>query len=124
MRIQCIPENGKNIGWSDEAYVCLDDKKGRVWVTWKPGEELLDECCVPVLPQNPICAMVWGVIAKGFKGPLIVLQYPSGKGRGMTARQYIQQVLEGPFLPFYQEMKRQRPKFKFQQNGAGSHCSG
>jgi hypothetical protein len=115
------PREWGNIGWSDEAYICLDDKKGRVWVTRRPGEELLDECCVPVVPQNPIRAMVWGIIAKGFKGPLVVLQYPGGKGGGMTAQRYIQQVLDGPFLHFYQEMKKRRPNFKFQQDGAASH---
>jgi hypothetical protein len=66
---------------------------------------------------------VWGIIAKGFKGPLVVLQYPGGKGGGMTAQRYIQQVLKGPFLPFYRQMKRQRPNFRFQQDGMASHCA-
>jgi hypothetical protein len=65
--------------------------------------------------------MVWGIIAKGFKGPLVVLQCPGGKGGGMMAQQYIQQVLDGPFLHFYQEMKKQRPNFKFQQDSIASH---
>jgi hypothetical protein len=57
--------------------------------------------------------MVWGIIAKGAKGPLIVLEYPGGKGGGMNSERYIQQVLEGPLLPFFNKMKRSRPNFKF-----------
>ena len=48
--------------------------------------------------------MVWGCIAYGKKGPLIVLEYPDGKGGGMTALCYQQQVLSGPFYNFYEEI--------------------
>jgi hypothetical protein len=111
----------RDIAWSDEAYVCLDDKKGRVWVTRKAGEELLDECCVPVVPQSPVRVMVWGIVMKGVKGPLVVLEYPGGRGGGMTAQRYIDQVLKGPLLQFYHSRKRSRPGFQFQQDGAPAH---
>jgi len=112
-----------DIAWSDEAYIHLDDKFGRVWVTRRPGEELLDECCVPKVPQSPIRIMVWGIVMKGAKGPLVVLEYPGGRGGGMTAQRYIQQVLEGPLLTFYAEQKQRRPGFRFQQDGAPSHTA-
>ncbi|KAJ7934712.1 hypothetical protein B0H13DRAFT_1458810, partial [Mycena leptocephala] len=54
--------------------------------------------------------MVWGIIAKGVKGPLIVLEYPKAKGGGMTSARYIKQVLESPLLDFF-----------IQQDGAPSH---
>jgi transposase len=110
-----------NVAWSDEAYVCLDDKAGRVWVTRQPGEELLDECCVPIVPQSPVRVMVWGIVMKGAKGPLVVLEYPGGKGGGMTAERYINQVLQGPLLKFYNSRKRNCPGFQFQQDGAAAH---
>ncbi|KAJ7197548.1 hypothetical protein GGX14DRAFT_574020 [Mycena pura] len=111
----------EDVAWSDEAYVCLDDKKGRVWVTRRPGEELLDECCVPTVPQSPIRVMVWGIIMKNAKGPLLTLEYPGGRGGGMTARRYIDQVLEGALVSFHAKMKRSRPNFRFQQDGTASH---
>jgi transposase len=107
-----------DITWSDEAYVCLDNKKGRVWVTCRPGEELLEECCVAAVPQSPVRVMVWGIIMKGAKGPLLVLEYPGSKRGGMTASRYIDQVLEGPLSKFYHDMK---PNSQFQQDGAASH---
>ncbi|KAJ7211776.1 hypothetical protein GGX14DRAFT_362452 [Mycena pura] len=58
-------EDWANIAWSDEAYVCLDDKKGRIWVTRRVGEELLDECCVPAVPQSPIRGVSLPEITKG-----------------------------------------------------------
>ncbi|KAJ7587668.1 hypothetical protein C8J56DRAFT_755644, partial [Mycena floridula] len=73
-------EDWNNVAWSDEAYVCLGESKGRVWVTRRLGEELLDECCVPVLTQPAIRCMTWGSIMKGVKGPLVILEYPGGKG--------------------------------------------
>lgn len=109
------------IGWSDEAYVCLDDKKGTVWVTRRPGEEFLDECCVASVPQSSVRAMVWGIVAKGVKGPLIVLEYPGGRSGGMNADRYIEQVLEGAVEPFMRKMGRHRPGFQFQQDGASAH---
>lgn len=109
------------IAWSDEAYVCLDDKKGQIWVTRRPGEVLLDDCCVPQVPQSPVRLMVWGIIMRGAKGPLVVLEYPGGRGGGMTADRYIQQVLKGPLLDFYTLQKRRRRGFRFQQDGAASH---
>lgn len=71
--------------------------------------------------QNPICIMVWGIIAKGAKELLIVLEYPGGKGGGMNLERYIKQVLEGPLIPFFNKMKRSWPNFKFQQDGAPGH---
>ena len=70
----------ENVAWSDEAYVGLDDKKGHIWVTRKAGEEYLDEWCVGSVPQSPVRLMVWAIIMKGAKGPLIILEYPGGKG--------------------------------------------
>lgn len=115
------PADWRNVAWSDEAYVCLDDLKGRVYVTRRPGEEHLEECCVPSLTQSPLHVMVWGVIMKGIKGPLVILEYPGGKGGGMTAQRYIDQVLSGPLTKFYKKMKHSRPLFQFQQDGAPSH---
>ena len=44
--------------------------------------------------QSSIWIMVWTCIMQGYKGPLVVLDYPGGRGRGMTADRYQTLVLE------------------------------
>ena len=38
--------------------------------------------------QSSIRVMVWGCIMNGQKGPLVVLEYPGGKGGGMNSSRY------------------------------------
>jgi transposase len=52
-----------------------------------------------------------------------VLDYPGGKGGGMNSRRYQEQVLEGVLKGFYDEMKHERGRIYFQQDGASSHTS-
>lgn len=59
----------------------------------------------------------------GWKGPLVVLDYPGGKGGGMNAKQYCEQVLEGCLLEFYKEMRKKRQGVIFQQDNAPSHTA-
>jgi transposase len=109
--------------WSDEAYIYLGDDHGRVFVTRRPDEEYLDECLVPTFKQSPVRVMVWACIMKGRKGPLVVLEYPGGKGGGMNTRRYCEQVLEGVLLDFYAEMSQTRGSVRFQQDNASCHTS-
>jgi len=67
--------------------------------------------------------MVWGSIMWGQKGPLIVLEYPGGKGGGMNSKRYQDQVLEGVLKEFYMQMKQKRGHIYFQQDNASSHTS-
>ena len=112
-----------NLMWSDECYIHLDDKSGRVYVTHRANEEYDENCVIPTFKQSSVCVMFWGCIMKGRKGPLVVLEYPGGKGGGMTAQRYISQVLEAHLNSFYHQMKEERPAVKFQQDGAPSHTS-
>jgi len=57
------------------------------------------------------------------KGPLIVLEYPGGKGGGMNTARYCQQVLKGALLPFYDQMTQERGLVHFQQDNASCHTS-
>jgi hypothetical protein len=67
--------------------------------------------------------MVWGCILRGRKGPLIVLEYPGGKGGGMNFKRYQEQVLEGVLKEFYAKMTQERGHIHFQQGSASSHSS-
>ena len=107
--------------FSDECYVHVGDKSGRVYVTRRPDEKMLEECVVPTFKQSPLRVMVWGCIIKGTKGPLVVLEYPGGKGGGMTAARYQEQVLDGALRTFFAEMKKEKGLVDFQQDGAPAH---
>ncbi|KAJ3743631.1 hypothetical protein DFH05DRAFT_1234762 [Lentinula detonsa] len=66
--------------WSDECYVYLGDKASRVFVTRREDEEYEEDCLIPTFKQSSIRVMIWACIMKGKKGPLVVLEYPGGKG--------------------------------------------
>jgi transposase len=107
--------------WSDECYVCIGDSKGTVWITRTADEEFDENCLVVTFKQSSNRVMVWGCIAEGRRGPLVVLDYPGGKGGGMTAKRYQDQVLDGPLHEFYQQMRKERGQVWFQEDGASCH---
>jgi len=60
---------------------------------------------------------------KGSKGPLVVLEYPGGRGGGMDAERYQEQVLDGIFFDCSMQMSEERGQILFQQDGAASHTA-
>ena len=106
-----------------DGYVYLGDNKGPVYVTRRPDEVVQDDCVVPSFAKSSVRVMVWGCIIQGRLGPLIVLDYPKGKGGGMNSRRYQEQVLEGHLKAFYKQMSQERGSVLFQQDGAPSHRS-
>ena len=58
----------------------------------------------------------------GTKRPLVVLEYPGGRGGGATAKRYQEQVLEGVLGDFYQKMCKERGMAVYQEDGASCHC--
>lgn len=109
--------------FSDECYVHLGETHGRIYVTRAPGEELLEDCLAPAFKQSAVRVMVWGCIILGRKGPLVVLDYPGGRGGGMTSTRYQEQVLNAPLLEFYTHMKEEKGTAWFQQDNASCHTS-
>ncbi|KAF5335604.1 hypothetical protein D9758_017265 [Tetrapyrgos nigripes] len=116
-------QDWEKVIWSDECYVYLGDTKGRVWITRHPEEEWDEGCLIPKFQQSTIYVMVWGCIMKGKKGPLVVLEYPGGKGDGMNVKRYIEQVLEGKLEKFYEDIRSDRDGVVFQQDGTLSHTA-
>jgi len=116
-------EDWTRIIFSDECYIQLGDKHGRTFVTRCADEVLLDECLVPTFKQSSVRVMVWGCIIEGYKGPLVVLEYPGGKGGGMNSTRYQDQVLNPVLKSFYMKMNHERQTVYFQQDGAASHRS-
>ena len=67
--------------------------------------------------------MVWGCIIEGWKGPLVVLEYPGGRGGGMNTQRYCEQVLESVVKGFFEEMRGERGHIFFQQDNMSCHTS-
>jgi transposase len=65
--------------------------------------------------------MIWSCIGLGWKGPIVVLDYPGGKGGGMTAKRYQEQVLEAVLKDIYVDLEEKLGGMHFQQDGAASH---
>lgn len=117
------PQNWQKIIWSDESYIYLGEDRGRIYVTRRADEVYLEECLVPTFKQSPIRVMVWGCIMGRKKGPLVVLDYPGGKGGGMNSTRYCEQVLNAVLKHFYTEAKQEHGQVKFQQDNARCHVS-
>ena len=90
----------QSVIWSDECYIYLGDDRRHIFVTRCADEVYLEECLVPTFKQSPVRKMVWGCIMDGRKGPLLVLEYPGGKGGGMNTKRYCEQVLNGVLKEF------------------------
>ena len=96
---------------------------GSVYCTRSADEVWHEDCIIPTFTKSPVRVMVWGCIMYGRKGPLIVLEYLGGKGGGMTAKRYIEQVLEGYLLDFYRKIRRRNRSVTFQQDNARCHTA-
>jgi hypothetical protein len=107
-------QDWRRVIFSDKCYVYLGDKQGHVYVTRHADEVLLDECLVPTFKQSSVHVMVWGCIIEGRKGPLVVLEYPGGKGGGMNSTCYQDRVLEPVLKAFYMQMNHERQMVYFQ----------
>jgi hypothetical protein len=107
--------------YSDECYIFVDYKKGHIYVMHRADEEYHEDCLAPAFPQSNIRIMIWSCIGLGIKGPIIVMEYQGGKGGGISAETYKNQVLE-PFLKdFFRKKLKKKGKYKFQHDGAPGH---
>jgi hypothetical protein len=70
--------------WSDECYCYQGDTHEWIYVTRRADEEYEEGCVSPTFKQSSLHVMVWGCIIRGQKGPLVVLEYPGGRGGGMN----------------------------------------
>ena len=95
----------RHVIWSDECYVYIGDNKGAIYVTRSENEAYDAECLIPTFTQSNIKCMIWACIAESIRGPIRILDFPGGKGGGMNADRYAEQVLNGPLLDFYKEVK-------------------
>lgn len=120
---QWTMEQFSKIIWSDECYVHIGGNPGSVYVSRRPDEADLEECSAPTFEQSSVKVMVWACAMLDSKGPLIVLDFPGGKGGGMNSDRYQEQVLNGKLLDYYTEKSVERGLIFFQQDNARCHTS-
>ena len=96
---------------------------GPVYLTQRFDEDLDEDYEIQSDNQPSIRVMVWTCITFDKKGPLLILERPEGRGRGMNSERYIEQVLEKPFLPFYESMKQKRRYMSLVQDNNGFHVA-
>lgn len=116
-------EDWERVIWSDESYVYIGDDRGTVWVTRGVDEAYDEDCVIPTFKQSPLRVMIWSCIMKGSRGPLVILNYPGGKGGEMTAARYQDQVLDKVLFDYYWKMSQERGQVVFQQDGARCHTA-
>ncbi|CAK5268473.1 unnamed protein product [Mycena citricolor] len=111
---------------SDECYIHLNGTAGHVWVTRTVNEVYNEACLVPAFKQLPVRVMVWSCIAHDWKGPLVILNYPGGKGGGMSAERYQKQVLRTHVVKAMKDLCHhcaRKIKIQYQQDSAFCHTA-
>jgi hypothetical protein len=111
-------EQWSKVIWTDEASVEIGKQSRQVRVWRGVGEEYDADCIVPTFKSNRQSLMIWGCMAAGRLGPLIVI--PSDR---RTARDYVDLVLDGPLMAFYLELSQARGDVMIMEDGAPVHRS-
>nr|KAG5703556.1 hypothetical protein BaRGS_000941 [Batillaria attramentaria] len=115
--------NWNNVSWqnvlfSDESRFCLDHADGRVRVWRRRGDRYADNCVVENNAWGGPSLMLWGVIVHNqVLGPVIFQGLGPGRGNGITAQRYMDQVLHPHVLPFFQA----HGNWVFQHDNASPH---
>jgi transposase len=95
--------------WSDEASFRVG--RGKVYVTRRPEEKYLKDCCVPKY-KDFSCVMVWACIGgDGSKGPLLI--WDRADWGNFTSESYTQRI-----TPLIQSFKQEHEIFRVGINNA------
>ena len=97
--------------WTSRPYFCY----ALCW--WK----ILGGMSNPILSELSTAGYGLGMHHEGCQSPLILLDYPGGRGGGMTALRYQKQVLDGVLRGFWDLHKVTKPYIIFLQDGAPAH---
>lgn len=109
--------------FSDEAYIVLGGSAASRYVTRRAGEEFAPGKTMPMFKQSPVKVMVWACIGLGMKGPITVIDFVGGKGGGVNASCYQEQVLDSVLLPFLDSLGPNGYDYVFQQDNAPCHTA-
>nr|KAG5710725.1 hypothetical protein BaRGS_035127 [Batillaria attramentaria] len=108
----------QNVLFSDESRFCIDHADGRVRVWKRRGDRYADNCVVENNAWGGPSLMLWGAIGHNqVLGPVIFQGLGPGRGNGITAQRYMDQVLHPHVLPFFQA----HGNWVFQNDNARPH---
>lgn len=104
----------RSVLFTDESRFCQYRNDGRQLVWRRPGERYM-ACCIRQHDRwGGVGVMVWAGVSENFKTPLVIID------GNLTARRYIDQVLEATFRPFL----NQHPEIQIlQQDNARPHTA-
>jgi transposase len=94
-------------------------KDSRVgWVWRRPGERYLEKCLTPTFKSGRQTLMIWGCMAFGRLGPLVLI--PKDERTGVD---YVRLILGGPLWDFYSNLLEERGVVAVMEDGAPVHRS-
>jgi transposase len=92
-------------------------KDSRVpWVWRRPGERFLEKCLAPTFKSGRQSLMIWGCMAYGRLGPLVLI--PRDERTGVD---YVRLILAGPLWDFYSSLLEERGLVAIMEDGAPVH---
>jgi transposase len=111
-------EDWECVIWTDEASVEIGKDSRVVWVWRKPGERYDERCLAPTFKSGRQSLMVWGCMAYGKLGPLVLMPKDERKGAD-----YVRLILSGPLWDFYMERYEEKGLVAVMEDGAPIHRS-
>ena len=110
----------RSVLFSDESRFCISTVDGRVRVWRRRCERYADACVKERDTWDGQSIMVWGAIGISHKaGPVIFQNINPGRGNGVTALRYINQVLRLHIVSYFG--RHQHHVFR-QDNARAPHC--
>ena len=93
----------RTILFTDESRYCVSHVDGRVRVWRRRGERYADDCVMQNNAWGGPSVMLWGGIGLNqLLGPVFFRGLGPGRGNGVTAQRYINQILRPHVVPFFQ----------------------
>jgi transposase len=111
-------EDWNRVIWTDESSVEIGKDSRVPWVWRRPGEKFLDKCLAPTFKSGRQSLMIWGCMAYGRLGPLVLM--PKDQRTGVD---YVRLILAGPFWDFYSSLLEERGQIAVMEDGAPIHRS-
>lgn len=110
----------RNILFTDESRFCVSHSDGRVRVWRRRNERYADQNVLEVNAWGGPSIMIWGGISiNQLVGPVVFQNIGPGRGNGVTAQRYVDQVLRPTVLPHFQ----QHVNMTLQQDNARPHTA-
>lgn len=110
----------RRVIWTDESYIWLGGKRGKVYITRAAEEVWLEDCLVPKFSKQD-SIMIWGGIL-GLGGKKAMVIWEREDWGTITAKTYVDHVLVPVIWPmWYWESVQNRCNLWLMEDGASAH---